>query len=109
MQGKELFEAHAKEWAGDYADSTPLDTAVQVAKQQIIADVKAGTVPATVDSFAAMHDYVDANYYGGAFDWPVVASETDDEEYVSAHAAFWDEVQSQLHKWIASGDMRKAI
>src|SRR5438874_1072359 len=49
---------HATEWAmGD-----------------VTVDVKAGRVPITVRSFSQLHDYVDANGYGGAFDWPCLPS-----------------------------------
>jgi len=30
-----------------------------------LADVRKGVVPNTCGSFSALHDYVDANYYGG--------------------------------------------
>lgn len=34
-------------------------------KQEILADIAAGIVPATVRIFSELHDYVDANCYGG--------------------------------------------
>lgn len=34
-------------------------------KQEIVDDMAEGTVPATVRDFASLHDYVDANEYGG--------------------------------------------
>ena len=34
-------------------------------KLEILADVRIGCVPATVKSFSELHDYVDANLYGG--------------------------------------------
>lgn len=37
---------------------------VEQAKSEIRADMAEGVVPRTVDSFAALHDYVDANLYG---------------------------------------------
>lgn len=40
--------------------------AVAAAKDQIRADVRREAVPSTVTSFAALHDFVDANEYGGA-------------------------------------------
>jgi len=38
------------------------------AKREVLADVASGVVPATVQTFSELHDYVDANGYGGAFD-----------------------------------------
>lgn len=44
---------------------TDLTTLVECIKQEILADIQAGVVPASVSSFAQLHDYVDANCYGG--------------------------------------------
>jgi hypothetical protein len=35
-------------------------------KREIQADIQAGRVPDNVQSFSELHDYVDANMYGGA-------------------------------------------
>lgn len=45
--------------------------AVERAKVEILADIRAGIVPTTVTSFSDLHDYVDANEYGGMTDIPV--------------------------------------
>jgi hypothetical protein len=34
-------------------------------KAEVLADIEAGNVPTTVASFSELHDYVDANEYGG--------------------------------------------
>lgn len=34
-------------------------------KREVIEDVKSGQIPITVKTFAELHDYVDANEYGG--------------------------------------------
>jgi hypothetical protein len=39
--------------------------AVERGQAEILADVAAGVVPHDVASFAALHDHVDANTYGG--------------------------------------------
>jgi len=44
------------------------DQIVERMKVEIVADVKAGIVPSTVTSFLDLHNYVDANCYGGAED-----------------------------------------
>ena len=43
---------------------------VEQAKREILADVTSGTVPHTCASFSELHDYTDANGYGGAFERP---------------------------------------
>ena len=42
--------------------------AVARSKREIIADIASGRVPATVKTFSELHDYVDANEYGGLCD-----------------------------------------
>ena len=42
-----------------------LDQSIERMKQEILADIKSGRVPADCPSFSALHDYVDANCYGG--------------------------------------------
>ena len=37
-------------------------------KQEILDDIEAGRVPADCPSFSSLHDYVDANCYGGFCD-----------------------------------------
>jgi len=37
-------------------------------KSEILEDIRTGKVPATVASFSELHDYVDANEYGGFCD-----------------------------------------
>lgn len=40
---------------------------IALAKKEILADVKAGIVPRSVPDFSTLHNYVDANGYGGWF------------------------------------------
>ena len=42
-----------------------LEESINVMKWEIIEDIKNGRVPADCPSFSALHDYVDANCYGG--------------------------------------------
>lgn len=65
------------------------------AKREISADIAAGHVPPTVRTFSELHDYVDANYYGGAFGWPL-----DDTE---AACDFWNRVQDAVDEWLREG------
>ena len=72
-----------------------MELAISEGKNQILRDVRFGTVPPTVRSFAHLHDHVDANGYGHAFDWPVLPSETD-ETHQQIFANFWNCVQDRL-------------
>lgn len=112
MQGKELFEKHLSEWLSAQklqSEGDPLELVVSVAQNQILHDVRSGIVPATVGSFAELHDFVDANYYGNSFDWPVLPSDTEDDAYLCAFASFWNAVQDRLNEWISSGEMRISL
>ena len=42
-----------------------LNESIERMKQEILEDIKAGRVPADCPSFSTLHDYVDANCYGG--------------------------------------------
>jgi hypothetical protein len=111
MVGRELFDKHAAEWLAGLGlpqESDPMEAAISKAKAQILWDVRIGRVPATVGSFADLHDHVDANGYGNAFDWPILPSETDDI-YQQIFADFWNYVQDRLNDWIANSEMREAL
>ncbi len=110
MRGKELFAIHAMQWqAGFSTEGQPVDAAIAAGKTQILADVRRGRVPKSVKSFSELHDYVDANYYGNGFDWPVLPSETEDDAYQQAFADFWNRVQDTLSEWVSSGQMLKEL
>ena len=74
-----------------------LHQVVEQAKAEILADVAAGTVPSTCISFSELHDYTDANGYGGAFEGPFDNNETD----------FWNAVQTAVDGWIKQGGLRE--
>ncbi len=42
-----------------------LDESIERMKQEILEDIETGRVPTDCPSFSALHDYVDANEYGG--------------------------------------------
>jgi hypothetical protein len=79
------------------------------AKDEIAGDVGAGRVPLTVSSFSQLHDHVDANGYGGAFDWPARPSEERDDGYQQAFVDFWNAVQGRVDEWLRSGQMREEL
>jgi hypothetical protein len=45
-----------------------INESIERMKIEIIKDIEAGRVPASCPSFSSLHDYVDANYYGGFCD-----------------------------------------
>ena len=42
-----------------------IEYAIERSKLEILQDIASGVVPGTVSSFSELHDYVDANEYGG--------------------------------------------
>lgn len=76
-------------------DSTTLKTVVERAESEILADVARGIVPATCTSFSELHDYVDANGYGGAFEHEIGPEDVD----------FWNSVQDAVDAWIKGGGL----
>lgn len=81
---------------------------LQRMKAEIIADMKAGRVPNTVAFFSELHDYVDANEYGGFCDdaWIVQSSAifggTDSEtgEMPEGLVTFTNECQDAIDMWL---------
>ena len=76
-----------------------LHQVVERAKTEILADIASGTVPNTCSSFSELHDYTDANGYGGAFERPFDNDETD----------FWNAVQTAVDRWIKQGGLREDL
>lgn len=66
-----------------FGRATPA-TAERVLASEILLDVRGdimnGLVPATVGTFADLHDYVDANCYGSLDKWP---GDLNDDRFVS--------------------------
>lgn len=71
--------------------------AIQLGKEEITDDIEHGVVPATVGSFSELHDYVDANLYGGLCD-----AVGDGFEWADDIDAC-NEVQNALDSWIKNG------
>jgi len=67
--------------------------AAQRGMAEILDDVRLGVVPPTVESFSELHDYVDANVYGGLCD-------EEDVDIDDANA-----VQDILDPWIREGGL----
>lgn len=78
-------------WASDARER------VERSKREILDDIAKGVVPSDVASFSELHDYVDANEYGGlceegATDGPV-------EEFIALGRIVQDEVDA----WLKAG------
>jgi len=78
------------------------DTATMIArgKREIREDVASGRVPAEVASFSELHDYVDANEYGGICDEALVSALSDEQ-----FSAIGNVVQDALDAWIKGGGL----
>lgn len=64
----ETGEASEMENGSHLATPEEVDAAVEDIKREVKSDVLDGTVSASVSSFSDLHDYVDANTYGGLCD-----------------------------------------
>jgi hypothetical protein len=99
-------------WGSSKADQILTDTIAR-AKREVMFDITNKTVPATVASFSELHDYVDANYYGGAFEvseamHSVCNSDDADDTFGSGCdrcCGFWNDVQNAVDAWLKRGRM----
>lgn len=73
-------------------DTTAL---VERMKKETLADIASGRVPATVASFSELHDYVDANEYGGFCEDAFQYDASDD-----AKVDLVNKCQSAVDRWI---------
>lgn len=87
-------------------DQIDVEISVARAKREILEDIAAGYVPRDVASFSELHDYRDANEYGGlcedgdhfgAYAWTL--EETDP-------CLFANKVQDAVDEWIKAGGAR---
>ncbi len=85
-------------------------------KREIRDDVKQGIVPALVQAFSELHDYVDANWYGGLCEdslweeWHADESEgfgfEDRRSTEERWSEFCNAVQGEIHFWLKNGGHR---
>lgn len=83
-------------------------------KAEIVSDVKSGVVPRDVSGFAELHNYVDANCYGGAeqlFGEMVTESATDHEhqEKLDRLNAILKPAIDIVDAWIKAGGIETAL
>ena len=77
-------------------------------KIEILADIQAGIVPVSVKDFSELHDYVDANCYGGteALLDELDAAATSDQEHTKALDTLCDLMNPAMeiiNVWLANG------
>jgi hypothetical protein len=77
---------------------------VERCKAEILADVADGVVPAEVGSFSELHNFVDANCYGGAEE-----SWAEEDAGCDAFCAFWNRVQNAVDSWIKAGGIAESL
>lgn len=86
----------------------------EVMKKEILEDVQKGIVPQDVSSFSQLHDFVDANCYGGTealLDEMDSAVPDTDENHARALGALVDicnPAMDIVDAWIKTGAMREA-
>jgi hypothetical protein len=92
---------------------TPLlNETVQRMKDEILTDVRLGLVPVNVQSFAMLHDYRDANAYGGFCDDTVAdlliehfGGRDSDEAMPDGFVAFMNSAQGMIDAWLTTGGL----
>lgn len=78
------------------SDNQVVLSIIERAKAEIVSDICSKNVPDTITSFAELHEFCDANAYGGLID-----GQFDDIINIG------NIVQEELDKWISTGEYRK--
>lgn len=108
------FEAHhTKPKEAPMTDTfTPptLEETVARMKREILADISAGRVPASVKTFSALHDHVDANEYGGFCEDEFAdnmimhfGGRDEHEGMPQAYLNYMNAAQDAIGTWLAEG------
>lgn len=89
------------------------DAVAKKIKFEIIRDVQSGKVPSTVKSYAELHNYVDANLYGGAehlLNWSDIGATNDDEhcQAMNKVLAVLNPASDLVDDWIKAGGIKEA-
>lgn len=78
-------------------------------KSEILADIENGIIPETCASFSELHDYVDANCYGGFCDdnylskiWAFYGAHSDDGCPAEVYD-FINNAQMAINTWLEAG------
>lgn len=68
---------------------------IERVKIEILDDMADGTIPRTVSSFSELHDFVDANCYGGFCDDTGLADDNSDASHETVYR-----VQTTVNEWL---------
>lgn len=91
----------------------PLPEVIAQMKQEVLADILNKTVPVDVATYGDLHDYVDANCYGGFCDDDGITDalieqhggrEPKNEAMPDAVIDFMNAAQNAIGAWLASGE-----
>lgn len=84
--------------------------------QEVMADVYNGRVPFDVKNFSELHDFVDANCYGGFCDDAIAdpmieafGGRNPDGDMPDAAVAFFNEAQDRLSNWLVAGKLVRSV
>lgn len=80
----------------DHELRIPVEQRIARAKREILKDIDQGIVPTSVRSFSELHDYVDANEYGG---WLPFDEDHHRERALDIIAT----MQDGIDRWLAAG------
>lgn len=87
-----------------------LDESIDRMKLEIFQDIKSGVLPANCPSFSALHDYVDANCYGGFCEDDVMQSlithfgdSIKKEGMPGPLMDYLNDAQNAIDRWIKDG------
>jgi hypothetical protein len=96
-----------------------IDQTLARMREEILEDIRTHRVPISVSSFSGLHDYVDANAYGGFCDDEYAETlitsfggrDAETEAMPDAYLAFMSLAQTAINFWLATGgpkeDMRE--
>lgn len=91
-----------------------LEQTIARMKTEILHDVQSGIVPATVSTFSALHDFVDANEYGGFCDNALADSliqhfggRDDNEAMPDGLMNYMNAAQDAIDAWLQDGGILK--
>lgn len=89
-----------------------LEESILTMKQGILNDVLSGIVPEDVKSFSELHDFTDANCYGGFCEEGLASAlivhfggRDHNEGMPDGMIKYLNDAQNAIHDWIASGEM----
>jgi hypothetical protein len=93
-----------------------LGETIRCMKDEILSDVRAGKVPADVKSFSELHDYVDANEYGGfckeAFSAALInhfGGRDENEGMPDGMMNYTNGAQNAINQWIKAGGISEQL